>query len=59
MIKKIVTLFVQPLKFFASRNFAEKVSVYFSKNKFMLYAASLIITLVIVFLYYILPELKW
>jgi len=58
-MKKILTLFVEPLKFFASRNFAEKVSVYFSKNKIMTYFVSFLITAIIIFFAYILPNVKW
>ncbi len=58
-MKKLLTLFVEPLKFFSSRNFAEKVSVYFSKNRFMTYVISLLITAIIIFFAYILPNVKW
>jgi membrane-bound acyltransferase YfiQ involved in biofilm formation len=52
MIKKIWTLFFEPLKAFANRNLAEKVSTYFNKNKWMTYIIALIFTLIIIFLGY-------
>lgn len=57
MLKKILLLFVQPLKFFASRNFAEKTAIYFSKHRYMIYVLSFAITLFMIFLAYILPNL--
>jgi len=56
-MKKVLMLFIQPLKFFASRNFAEKTAIYFSKHRYMVYVLSLVITLLIIFLAYILPNL--
>jgi hypothetical protein len=58
-MKRLLTLIVEPLKFFASRNFAEKVSVYFSKNKGMTYLVAFFITMIIIFFAYILPNVKW
>jgi len=60
MIKKILTLLFEPLKAFANRNLAEKISIYFNKNKWMTYVIALIFTLIIIFLGYsisgLLPE---
>ncbi|MDO9629186.1 MAG: hypothetical protein Q7I99_04725 [Acholeplasmataceae bacterium] len=60
MIKKLWTLFFEPLKAFANRNLAEKVSLYFNKNRWMTYVVALIFTLIIIFLGYtisgLLPE---
>ncbi|MDX9691717.1 MAG: hypothetical protein RBT45_04615 [Acholeplasmataceae bacterium] len=56
-MKKILLLFVQPFKFFASRNFAEKTAIYFSKHRYMIYVLSLVITLFMIFLIYIIPNL--
>lgn len=56
-MKKLLTLIFQPLKYLASRSFAEKVSIYFTKHRWMVYLVSLLITLLIVFFSYILPEL--
>jgi hypothetical protein len=58
-MKKLFTLIVEPLKFFASRNFAEKVSVYFSKHRVMTYLVAFVITVIIIFFSYILPNVKW
>jgi hypothetical protein len=58
-MKRLFTLIVEPLKFFASRNFAEKLSVYFSKNKVMTYLVAFVITVIIIFFAYILPNVKW
>ena len=52
MIKKILTLLFEPLKAFANRNLAEKISTYFSKNKWMTYVIALVFTLIIIFLGY-------
>ena len=57
MLKKIWTLLFEPLKAFANRNLAEKVSNYFSKNKWMTYVIALIFTLIIIFIGYTIPNL--
>ena len=57
-MKKVLLAIFQPLKFFAGRQFAEKVSIYFTKHKAMLYVLSFVITLAIIFIVYILPEIK-
>jgi hypothetical protein len=58
-MKRLFTLIVEPLKFFASKNFAEKASVYFNKNKAMTFLVAFVITLMIIFFAYILPNVKW
>ncbi len=57
MLKKIWTLFFEPLKAFANRNLAEKISTYFTKNKWMTYIIALIFTLIIIFIGYTIPGL--
>ncbi|MDI6452155.1 hypothetical protein [Peloplasma aerotolerans] len=59
MMKRIMNIFLEPLKAFANRNFAEKVSIYFSKNKWFTYVVSVIITLIILFFAYVLPNIAW
>lgn len=57
-IKSILTFIFEPLRAFANRNIAEKVSTYFSKNKWMIYVVSFIITLLIILITYVL-EVTW
>ncbi len=57
MIKKILTLIFEPIRAFSNRNFAEKLSIYYSKNKWIAFVLSLLITLVIFTLAYVLPNL--
>lgn len=53
-IKKILTLLFEPLKAFSNRNVAEKVSKFFMDHKWMIYVVSFLLTLLILFLTYIL-----
>lgn len=59
MMKKLVTLIFEPFKFFASRNFAEKLSVYLTKNPVVVVIISIIVTLTIIFFTYIFPNITW
>ena len=57
-MKKILTLIFEPLKAFANRNLAEKISSFFFKQKWMIYVLSLIITVLILVITYIL-NVNW
>jgi hypothetical protein len=57
-IKNILTFIFEPLKAFANRNLAEKVSTYFNKNKWMIYVVSFMITILIILITYVL-EVTW
>jgi len=57
-IKKILTFIFEPLRAFANRNIAEKTSTFFSKNKWMIYVVSFLITLVVLVITYVL-EISW
>ncbi len=57
MIKKLFITIIEPLKSFANRNFAEKLSVFYHKNKWISYVIALLITLILLFLNYVLPNL--
>jgi hypothetical protein len=57
MFKKLLNILLEPLKAFANRNFAEKTAIYFSKNKWMVYVLSVIVTLVMLALFYVVPNL--
>jgi len=59
MIKKILKLIIEPLNYLANRKFAEKTSVYFSKNKWVAYVVALAFTFIILVLMYIIPNLAW
>jgi hypothetical protein len=59
MLKKIFKLIIEPLNFLANRKFAEKTSVYFSKNKWAAYVVALVFTIIILVLMYIIPNLAW
>ncbi len=58
LFKKILTFIFEPLKAFANRNIAEKISSFFFKNKWMIYVLSAIITLLILTITYIL-NVNW
>lgn len=57
-LKKILTLIFEPLKALSNRNIAEKTSSYFNKNKWMIYVVSFLITLLVLFITYIL-KVSW
>jgi hypothetical protein len=57
MFKKLLNILLEPLKAFANRNFAEKTAVYFSKNKWMIYVLSVIVTIIMLALFYVVPNL--
>ena len=57
-LKRILTLVFEPLRAFANRNLAEKTSSFFNKNKWMIYVVSFLITLIILFITYVL-EVSW
>ncbi len=57
-LKRILTLIFEPLRAFANRNLAEKTSSFFSKNKWMIYVVSFLITLFVLFITYVL-EVSW
>lgn len=57
-LKKILTLIFEPLKALSNRNIAEKTSSYFNKNKWMIYVVSFLITLLVLFVTYIL-KVSW
>lgn len=56
-MKKLFYLIIEPLKAFANRNFAEKLSTIYNKNKWIAYVLSIILTIVVLFLAYIIPNL--
>ena len=53
MLKKLFTLIFEPLKAFANRNLAEKIAMFFSKNKWMTYVLSVVITVIILLMFYV------
>jgi hypothetical protein len=57
MFKKLLNIILEPLKAFANRNFAEKTAIYFSKNKWMIYVLSFILTMLMLVLFYVVPHL--
>lgn len=57
MIKRILLGIIEPLKALSNRKFAEKAAEFFEKNSWAIYVLSLIITLTIMFLTYILPNI--
>jgi membrane protein YdbS with pleckstrin-like domain len=59
MIKKMLKLIIEPLNYLANRKFAEKTSVYFSKNKWVSYVVALLFTFIILVLMYVIPNLAW
>ncbi|MBU1093134.1 MAG: hypothetical protein KKH01_01590 [Firmicutes bacterium] len=56
-MKKLFYMIIEPLKSFANRNFSEKFSVIYHKNKWIAYMVSLLITVVILTLAYVIPNL--
>jgi len=52
MLKKLLTLIFEPLRAFANRNLAEKTSMFFQKNKWMTYVLSVVITVIIILMFY-------
>lgn len=58
-MKRILSFFFEPIKFFANRKFAEKLSVYLSKKPVVIAFISFLITLLIIFFTYIFPNLQW
>jgi hypothetical protein len=56
-MKKLLTLIFEPIKAFSNRNVAEKISQFFSKNKWLAYVVALVATLTLFVLYYVLPNL--
>ena len=57
MIKKFFTIIIEPLKSFANRNFAEKLSVFYHKHKWISYLLAFLATIVLLVLNYVLPNL--
>jgi hypothetical protein len=57
MIKRILLGIVEPLKALSNRKFAEKAAEFFEKNNWAVYVLSLLITLTVMFLVYILPNI--
>lgn len=57
-LKRILTLIFEPLRAFANRNLAEKTSSFFNKNKWMIYVVSFLITLLVLFITYVL-KVSW
>lgn len=57
--RKLLYLFLEPLKALSNRNIAERTSNFFAKNHWLAYAVSILITLIILFLHYILPNIAW
>jgi hypothetical protein len=57
MFKKLLNIILEPLKAFANRNFAEKTAIYFSKNKWMIYVLSFLLTVLMLVLFYVVPNL--
>jgi uncharacterized BrkB/YihY/UPF0761 family membrane protein len=55
-MKKLLTLIFEPIKAFSNRNVAEKISQFFSKNKWLAFVVALVVTLVMFILYYVLPN---
>ncbi len=56
-MNRLIALIIEPLKTFSNRNFAERLSALYSKNKWIAYVLSLLITIVILGLAYIIPNL--
>jgi len=59
MLKKFLTLIFEPLKAFSNRNIAEKTATYFNKNKWLAYVVSIVITLAILVIKYVIPNIAW
>jgi hypothetical protein len=59
MLKKIAKLIFEPLNFLANRNFAEKIFIYFNKNKGVSYVVAVIFTIILFILFYIIPNIAW
>lgn len=57
MFKKLLNIFLEPLKAFANRNFAEKTAIYFAKNKWMIHVISVLVTLIMLALFYVVPNI--
>jgi len=57
MIKKFFFIIIEPLKSFANRNFAEKLSVFYHKHKWISYLLAFLATIVLLVLNYVLPNL--
>lgn len=56
-MKKFFDILLEPLKAFASRDFAEKLSVFLNRRKFLLYVIAAVITLLAVYVHYIHPNI--
>jgi len=59
MIKKILVLIFEPIRALSNRTFAEKAESFFAKNKWAIYVLSLLVTAIILFLVYFLPNISW
>ncbi len=57
MINKILLYIFNPLRAFANKSVAEKMYVFCNKNKWVVYVTSFVVTGLIIFLAYILPNL--
>lgn len=57
MIKKIILSLLEPLKALSNRSFAEKAAQFFEKQKWATYVLSFLLTTIILFLVYVLPNL--
>lgn len=56
-MKKILDFILQPFNYLSGKQGAEKISVFISKNKYLVYVISFVITLAIIFFMYIFPNL--
>ncbi|MBE0700706.1 MAG: hypothetical protein IH571_03360 [Acholeplasmataceae bacterium] len=59
IMKKILTLFIEPLKMLSSRNLAEKISVFFNKHQYLVYIIAFLIVAGLIFMTYIYPYIAW
>lgn len=57
MIDRILLYIFNPLRAFANKKVAEKMYLLCNKNKWVAYALSFVITVFIIFLIYLLPNL--
>ncbi|WP_026400060.1 hypothetical protein [Acholeplasma equifetale] len=57
IFKEIITLLIEPVRFFGSRNFSGKIVGIFDRHKWLVYVLAFVIALTFVVIKYIVPYL--
>ncbi|MFA5560796.1 MAG: hypothetical protein WC964_03360 [Acholeplasmataceae bacterium] len=56
-MKKIIDFILQPFNFFSGKKLAEKASVFVAKYQFIIYIIAFFVTVSLLFLHYVYPNL--